>query len=125
QYVSQQQPLEPCRLSGVLPNNHFIIVINTKRRPNESIEGTINQRAVTLTLYPIPGGSETKVTEQSPSIEIKYLSGHITRLTPVPLPVPAIFFPPFSINNSTSGEYNELSIDVDNTGSSEEDISYR
>ncbi|KAH7201397.1 frequency clock protein-domain-containing protein [Fusarium oxysporum] len=86
------------------------------RRPNENIEGTIDQRAATLTLCPIPGGSETKVTEQSPSIEIKYLSGHIKRLTPVPLPAPAMFFPPFSVNNSTSVEYDELSIDV-NTGS--------
>uniref|UniRef100_A0A0D2YDQ4 Frequency clock protein n=1 Tax=Fusarium oxysporum (strain Fo5176) TaxID=660025 RepID=A0A0D2YDQ4_FUSOF len=140
QYVSQQQPLEPCGLGGVLPDDHFIVVVDTKRpkqdilpqaskpqtrRPNESIKGAIDQRAVTLTSCPIPGGLETKVTEQSPSIEIEYLSGRITRLTPVPLPAPAMFFPPFSVDNSTSGEYDELSIDVDNTGSSEEDMSYR
>ncbi|KAF4438411.1 hypothetical protein FACUT_4965 [Fusarium acutatum] len=132
QYVSQQQPLEPCGLGGVLPDDHFIVVVDTKRpkqdilpqaskpqtrRPNESIEGTIDQRAATLTSCPIPGSSETKVTEQSPSIEIEYLSGRIKRLTPVPLPAPAMFFPPFSVDNSTSVEYDELSIDVDNTGS--------
>ncbi|KAG4266897.1 hypothetical protein FPRO04_13012 [Fusarium proliferatum] len=140
QYVSQQQLLEPCGLGGVLPDDHFIVVVDTKRskqdilpqaskpqtrRPNKSIEGTIDQRAATLTSCPIPGGSETKVTEQSPSIEIEYLSGRIKRLTPVPLPALAMFFPPFSVDNSTSGEYDELSIDVDNTGSSEEDMSYR
>ncbi|WKT53937.1 hypothetical protein QSH57_004521 [Fusarium oxysporum f. sp. vasinfectum] len=140
QYVSQQQPLEPCGLGGVLPDDHFIVVVDTKRpkqdilpqaskpqtrRPNESIEGTIDQRAATLTSCPIPGGSETKVTEQSPSIEIEYLSGRIKRLTPVPLPAPAMFFLPFSVDNSTSGEYDELSIDADNTGSAEEDMSYR
>ncbi|KAK2666359.1 Frequency clock protein [Fusarium oxysporum f. sp. vasinfectum] len=137
QYVSQQQPLEPCGLGGVLPDDHFIVVVDTKRpkqdilpqaskpqtrRPNESIEGTIDQRAATLTSCHIPGGSETKVTEQSPSIEIEYLSGRMKRLTPVPLPAPAMFFQPFSVDNSTSGEYDELSIDVDNTGSSEEDM---
>ncbi|QKD57415.2 frequency clock protein [Fusarium oxysporum Fo47] len=138
QYVSQQQPLEACGLGGVLPDDHFIVVVDTKRpkqdilpqaskpqirRPKEGIEETIDQRAATLTSYPIPGGSETKVTEQSPFIEIKYLSGHIKRLTPVPLPAPVMFFPPVSVDNSTSGEYNELSIDRDNTGSSEEDMS--
>ncbi|RBA19664.1 hypothetical protein FPRO05_08964 [Fusarium proliferatum] len=140
QYVSQQQLLEPCGLGGVLPDDHFIVVVDTKRskqdilpqaskpqtrRPNESIEGIIDQRAATLTSYPIPGGSETKVTEQSPSIEIEYLSERIKRLTPVPLPAPAMFVPSFSVDNSTSGEYGELSVDLDNTGSSEEDMSYR
>ncbi|RKK62652.1 Frequency clock protein [Fusarium oxysporum] len=138
QYVSQQQPLEPCGLGGVLPDDHFIVVVDTRRpkqdilpqaskpqtrRPNESIEGTIDQRTATLTSYLIPGGSETKVTEQSPFIEIEYLSGHIKRLTPVPLPAPVMFFPPVSVDNSTSGEYDELPIDRDNTGSSEEDMS--
>ncbi|EXA31827.1 hypothetical protein FOVG_16885 [Fusarium oxysporum f. sp. pisi HDV247] len=137
QYVSQQQPLEPCGLGGVLPDDHFIVVVDTKRpkdilpqaskpqtrRPNESIEGTIDQRAATLASFPIPGGSETKVTEQSPPIKIEYLSGRIKSLTPVPLPAPAMFFPPFSVDNSTSGEYDELSIDIDNIGSSEDDMS--
>ncbi|KAJ4168232.1 hypothetical protein NW765_015508 [Fusarium oxysporum] len=138
QYVSQQQPLEPCGLGGVLPDDHFIVVVDTKRtkqdilpqaskpqtrRPNEGIEETIDQRAATLTSDPIPGGSETKVTEKSPFIKIEYLSGYIKRLTPVPLPAPIMFFPPVSVDNSTSGEYDELSIDRDNTGSSEEDMS--
>ncbi|KAF4456204.1 hypothetical protein F53441_1623 [Fusarium austroafricanum] len=138
QHMSHQQPLEPCGLGGVLPDDHFMVVVDTKRpkqdihprtsepqtrRPNESIEGTIDQRAATLTSCPIPGRSETKVTEQSPSIEIEYLSRRIRRLTPVPLPAPAMFFPPFSVDNSTSGEDDDLSIDVDNTRSSEEYMS--
>ncbi|KAI7759188.1 hypothetical protein LZL87_013706 [Fusarium oxysporum] len=124
QYVSQQHPLEPCGLGGVLPDDHFIVVVDTKRpkqdilpqaskpqtrRPNESIEGTIDQRAATLSSCPILCGSETKVTKQSPAIEIEYLSGRIKRLTPVPLPALAMFFPPFSVDNSTSGDYDELS----------------
>ncbi|KAL5591116.1 hypothetical protein FOBRF1_014673 [Fusarium oxysporum] len=132
QYMSQQQPLEPCGLGGVLPDDRFIVVVDTKRPkkdilprasksqtrlPNESIEGTIHQRAATLTSCPVPVGSETNVTEESPSIEIEYLSGRTRRLTPVPLPAPAMYFPPFSVDSSTSGEYDELSIDVHNTGS--------
>ncbi|KAF5711446.1 hypothetical protein FMUND_8962 [Fusarium mundagurra] len=138
QYMSQQQPLEPCGLGGVLPDDRFMVVVDTKRpkkdilpwaskpqtrRPNESIEGTIHQRAATLTSCPIPVSSETKVTEESPSIEIEYLSGRIRRLTPVPLPAPAMFFPPFSVDNSTSDEDDDLSIDIDHTGSSEDYMS--
>ncbi|EWZ28191.1 hypothetical protein FOZG_18114 [Fusarium oxysporum Fo47] len=133
QHMSQQ-PLEPCGLGGVLPDDHFIVVVDTKRpkqyilpraseshtrRSNESIEGIIHRRAATLTFCPVPGGSETKKTEESPSIGIKYLSWRIKRLTQVPLPAPAIFFPPFSTDNSTSGD-DDLSIDVDNTRSSED-----
>ncbi|KAI3572924.1 frequency clock protein [Fusarium oxysporum f. sp. albedinis] len=126
QYISQQQPLEPCGLGGVLPDDRFMVVVDTKRpkkdilpraakpqtrRPNESIEGAIHQRAATLT--------------STLSLLIEYLSGRIRRLTPVPLPAPAMFFPPFSVDNSTSGEDGDLSIDVDDTGSSEDYMSSR
>ncbi|KAL5592365.1 hypothetical protein FOBRF1_013391 [Fusarium oxysporum] len=138
QYMSPQQPLEPCGLGGVLPYDRFMVVVDTKRpkkdippraskpqtrRPNESIEGTIHQRAATLTSWPVPVGSETKVTEESPSIEVEYLSRRIRRLTPVPLPAPAMFFLPFSVDDSTSGEDDNLPIDADNTGSSEDYMS--
>jgi len=137
QYMGQQS-LMPCGLSGVLPADHFMVVVNTKRpkqdilpwasepqigRSNESIEGVIHRRAAMLTSCSVPGGSEAKAIEESPSIEIEYLSWRIKRLVPVPLPSPASFFPPFSTDNSTSGEDNDPSIAADNTGSSEEDMS--
>ncbi|KAF9766373.1 hypothetical protein IL306_001238, partial [Fusarium sp. DS 682] len=138
QYMSQEQPLEPCGLGGVLPDDHFMVVVDTKRpkqdiltqtskpqprRPNEGTERTIHQSSAALTSCPVPDSSETKVPEESPSVKIEYLSWCIRRLTPVPLPAPSIFFPQFSVDNSTSGEDDDLSIDVDNTGSSEEYMS--
>ncbi|EWZ28474.1 hypothetical protein FOZG_17786 [Fusarium oxysporum Fo47] len=135
QYMGQQ-PLVPCGLSGVLPADHFTVVVNTKRpkkdllpctsepqteRPNENIE-RIHQRAAMLTC-PVPGGSEAKTIEESPHIEIEYLSWRIKRLVPVPLPSPVSFFPPFSTDNSTSGEDDDPSIAANNIGSSEGDMS--
>jgi hypothetical protein len=76
-----------------------------------------------LTSCSVPGGSEAKAIEESPSIEIEYLSWRIKKLVPVPLPSPASFFPPLSTDHSTSGEDNDPSIAADNSGSSEEDMS--
>ncbi|KAK2684987.1 hypothetical protein QWA68_016443 [Fusarium oxysporum] len=136
QYMGQQ-PLVPCGLSGVLPADHFTVVVNTKRpkldilpcaskpqteRLNENIERMIHQRAAMLTCL-VPGGSEAKTIEESPHIEIEYLPWRIKRLVPVPLPSPVSFFPPFSTDNSTYGEDDDPSIAADSTGSSEEDMS--
>jgi hypothetical protein len=135
-----QQPLVPCGLGGVLPDDHFTVVVDTKRpkqdilpwssepqsgRSNESIERTIRRRAAIFTSCPVPSGSEAKAIEAPPPVEIEYLSGRIRRLTPVPLPAPAMFFPPFSVDNSTSGEDDDPSIDADNARSSEEHIGRR
>ncbi|EXL39743.1 hypothetical protein FOCG_17654 [Fusarium oxysporum f. sp. radicis-lycopersici 26381] len=136
QYI-RQQPLEPCGLGGVRPDDHFTVFVDTKRpkqdilqrssgpqigRSNESIERTIRHRATMLTSGPVLGGSEIKTIEESRHIEIEYLLWHTERLIPVPLPSPTSFFPPFSTENSTSGEDEDLSMDAYNAGSSEEDI---
>ncbi|EXA32417.1 hypothetical protein FOVG_16338 [Fusarium oxysporum f. sp. pisi HDV247] len=126
-----QQPLVPCGLGGVLPDDHFTVVVDTKRpkqdvlpwaselqtgRSNESIERTIRRRAAMLTSCPVPSGSEAKAIEAPPPIEIEYLSWRMERLIPVPLPCPANIFPPFGIHNSTSDEDDDPSIDADNAG---------
>ncbi|KAL9560675.1 hypothetical protein ACKAV7_015166 [Fusarium commune] len=135
-----QQPLVPCGLGGVLPDDHFTVVVDTKRpkqdvlpwaselqteRSNESIERTIRRRAAMLTSCPVPSGSEAKAIEAPPPVEIKYLSWRIERLIPVPLPCPANIFPPFSTDNSTSDEDDDPSIDADNSGLSEEHMGRR
>ncbi|KAM5359654.1 hypothetical protein ACJA88_015078 [Fusarium oxysporum] len=132
----RQQRFEPCGLSGILPADHFMVVVDTKRpkqdilswasepqigRSNESIERVINRRMAILTC-PVPGGSEAKTIEEPQPIEIEYLSWHMERLVSVPLPSPASFFPPFSTDNSTSGEDNDQFIVADNNGSSEADV---
>ncbi|KAH7231599.1 frequency clock protein [Fusarium redolens] len=135
-----QQPLVPCGLGGVLPDDHFTVVVDTKRpkqdvlpwaselqpgRSNETIERIIRRRAAMLTSCPVPGGSEPKTIEAPPPVEIEYLSWRMERLIPVPLPSPANFFPPFSTDNSTSDEDDDPSIDADNAGSSEEHMGRR
>ncbi|KAK2933584.1 Frequency clock protein [Fusarium oxysporum f. sp. vasinfectum] len=114
-----QQPLVPCGLGGVLPDDHFTVVVDTKRpkqdvlpwaselqtgRSNESIERTIRHRAAMLTSCPVPSGSEAKAIEAPLPVEVEYLSWRMERLIPVPLPCPANIFPPFSTDNSTSDE---------------------
>ncbi|KAG7404501.1 Frequency clock protein [Fusarium oxysporum f. sp. raphani] len=114
-----QQPLVPCGLGGVLPDDHFTVVVDTKRpkqdvlpwaseiqtgRSNESIERIIRRRAAMLTSCPVPSDSEAKAIEAPPPVEIEYFSWRMERLIPVPLPSPANFFPPFSTDNSTSDE---------------------
>lgn len=126
----EQQPLEPSGFGGVLPDDHFIVVVDTARprqdipprasksqieRSNQSIEGIIHLRAKTSTSCLVPHGSVTKATQELPPFEIEYLSGRIKRLTPLPLPPPAIFFPPFSSDCSTSGEDDDPSIDAENS----------
>ncbi|KAF5697411.1 hypothetical protein FMUND_15420 [Fusarium mundagurra] len=129
----RQQRFEPCGLSGILPADHFMVVVDTKRpkqdilswasepqigRSNESIERVINRRMAILT-RPVPGGSEAKTIEEPRPIEIEYLSWHMERLVSVPLPSPASFFPPFSTDNSTAGEDDDQFIPANTSGSSE------
>lgn len=133
-------PLEPCGLGGVLPDDHFMVVVTTKR-PKEDMQ------------FKIPGSSFADVTDniicrlatmstsspapmvpsRKPSasglpareLEIEYTSGRIKRLNPVPLPPPAIFFPPFSSSSSAS-EADDIMLagndDSDFDGSSSQEL---
>ncbi|EWZ27950.1 frequency clock protein [Fusarium oxysporum Fo47] len=136
QYI-RQQALEPCGLGGVRPDDHFTVVVDTKRpkqdippwpsepharRSNKSTERTIHHWAATVTSGSVVSGSEIKAVEESRPIEIEYLSWRMERLLPAPLPSPASFFPPFSNDNSTSGEDDDPFIDAYNAGSSEENM---
>ncbi|EXL66288.1 hypothetical protein FOPG_17529 [Fusarium oxysporum f. sp. conglutinans race 2 54008] len=131
QYI-EYQPLEPCGLGGVFPEDHFMVIVATKRpkqdilpstskfqigRSNESTERIIHRLATMSTSCSILGGIKTKPSEAPPPVEVEYLSGLIKRLAPVPLPSPAFFFPPFSTDKSTSDEDNDITTDITNTGS--------
>jgi hypothetical protein len=138
QYV-RQQPLEPCGLGGIRPDDHFVVLVHTKRpkqdllswssepqigRLNASIEKIIRDRAVMITSSPLLGGSEAKPVQESRPIEIEYLTWRTERLMAVQLPSPAIFFPPFSTDGSTSSRDNDLFIDRENGMSLEEHMSW-
>jgi len=117
--------LEPCGLGGVLPEDHFMVVVTTKRTRDDYIHPTTNpftaeevtdnivyRLASMSTSSPGPMVSITSKTPM-PVVEIEYVSGRIKRLTPVRLPPPAIFFPPFSSDSSmdSDDEYSEEPLD--------------
>lgn len=108
------RPLEPCGLGGVLPDDHFMVVVSTKRVCKREAPSTkhVNTDAVTdcivrrlATMSTSSPAQLLPTTSQCPgNVEIEYVSGRIKRLAPVPLPPPAIFFPPFSTDCSSDGD---------------------
>ncbi|KAJ3454631.1 hypothetical protein MRS44_013231 [Fusarium solani] len=118
QYI-EYPPLEPSGLWRRFPRRSLYGVQGL----NESTEGIIHRLATVSTSCPVLGGLKTRPSEELPPIEFEYLSGRIKRLAPVQLPSPAIFFPPFSTDDSTSDEDDGVPADIDNTGSSEERVS--
>ncbi|KAG5949072.1 hypothetical protein E4U60_007674 [Claviceps pazoutovae] len=87
-------PLEPCGLGGVMPDDHFMVIVTTKRHKDEM--------AFRQSLSACRRISGTAASTPDAPIEIEYLSGRIKRLAPVSLPPPVIFLPPFSSNGSSS-----------------------
>ncbi|KAM0544969.1 hypothetical protein ACHAPJ_011549 [Fusarium lateritium] len=112
QYI-EQQPLVPSGSGGVLPDDNFVVIVDTKRpkqdippqtfksQPNQSSREIIYPQTKTPTSYLAPGAPETKPL---PTIDIEFLSVRIERLTPLPLPPPAILFPPSDTDSSMSDE---------------------
>lgn len=117
QQFIQVHPLEPCGLGGVMPEDHFMVVVTTKR-PKEEIgpsvaagqksraeattDSIISRLASMRASSPAPFASLASSGTDLPVVEIEYMSGRIKRLAPVRLPPPAIFFPPFSSDGSSS-----------------------
>ncbi|KAG4259692.1 hypothetical protein FPRO03_12734 [Fusarium proliferatum] len=131
QYM-QHFPLEPCGLGGVLPEDHFMVVVSTKRpkqddlsalqqvggrRFSENTDNIIRRLATMSTSSPDLGASKSLPATHSLPIEIEYMSGRIKRLAPVSLPPPAIFFPPFSPTESTADDDYDDSDDLDMSSS--------
>jgi len=115
QYI-EVHPLEPCGLGGVMPEDHFMVVVTTKRPkaemaaapqklgPEATTDNIISRLASMTTSSPSPLNSTASSRDPSPALEIEYSSGRIKRLAPVRLPPPAIFYPPFSSDGSSSDE---------------------
>lgn len=117
-------PLETCGLGGVLPEDHFVMSINTRRtigrgaqalgyRRSRSVESAeaISTRLASMSTsspHPIRG-----VAAPDKPIEIKYLQTKFQRLKPHPLPPPAIFLPPFSTDSETDGSEDESDSDFE------------
>ncbi|QUC23173.1 uncharacterized protein UV8b_07414 [Ustilaginoidea virens] len=129
-------PLEPCGLGGVMPDDHFMVVVTTKRpkddtvselvsstrkKSEEATEVIIGRLASMSTSSPVPVASSQKVGP----VEIEYVSGRIKRLAPVSLPPPVIFLPPFSSDASSSIGDDYMSEDADESLESSEELMSR
>jgi len=117
QQYMEVHPLEPCGIGGVMPEDHFMVVVATKRPKEEAVppmvppgqkpgleettDSIIGRLASMSTSSPAPLPSVVSSRSQSPVVEIEYTSGRIKRLAPVRLPPPVIFFPPFSSDESS------------------------
>ncbi|PON20243.1 frequency clock protein [Trichoderma gamsii] len=115
QQILEVHPLESCGLGGVLPEDHFMVMVTTRR---SKIDAYVNQRsggqhklrkettdnitnglATMSTSSPRPSVDRLLAMDNLSTIKIDYLSGCTRRLEPVPLPPPAIFFPPLSADS--------------------------
>lgn len=105
-------PFEPCGLGGVIPEDHFVMTITTKRPKENSMQhdprspvvhpkaqvAAMVERVASKTYGP---SSRAHPRETNP-LEIKYVSGRLKRLRPSTLPPPAVFIPPFSSSGESS-----------------------
>jgi hypothetical protein len=135
QQYTEVRPLEPSGLGGVVPDDHFMVVVTTARSKSEILEtsrsqfqrlntdqtsgGIMNRLASTSTSLPASRTTVGSSLDKQRPIGITYTSGRIKRLAPVPLPPPAILFQSFSTGSSSSDEDN-MSEDICDKTSSEE-----
>lgn len=130
QQYMEVRPLEPCGLGGVLPDDHFMVVVSTKRPCRDAVPSTdrastntmmdciVNRVADTSTTSSFPA-TRMSTKNSSNAVGIEYVSGRIKRLTPVPLPPPAIFFPPYGSSESSDADSDAGSDGDDDYESSE------
>ncbi|KAG6143091.1 hypothetical protein E4U12_001954 [Claviceps purpurea] len=107
-------PLEPCGLGGVMPDDHFMVIVTTKRHKDEMAFGQSSSTCRRT--------SGTAASTPDARIEIEYLSGRIKRLAPVSLPPPVIFLPPFSSNDSSSVDDDDADADDEEDGGIETSV---
>ncbi|KAK3689599.1 frequency clock protein [Podospora appendiculata] len=106
--------LDPCGLGGVLPEDHFAVVVTTRRpivrdRADRSVTEDIAEvvaRRLALIRASSPGPQRCAVAMDRP-IRIDYLATRFKQLMPVILPPPGIFFPPFSTDDDSDDDSDE------------------
>nr|AAA57121.1 FRQ [Neurospora crassa] len=106
-----KEVMEPSGLGGVLPDDHFVMLVTTRRvvRPilqrqlsrsttsEDTAEFIAERLAAIRTSSPLPPRSHRLTVAP---LQVEYVSGQFRRLNPAPLPPPAIFYPPFSTDSS-------------------------
>ncbi|ROT35813.1 hypothetical protein SODALDRAFT_282720 [Sodiomyces alkalinus F11] len=108
------QTLESSGLGGVVPEDHFMILVKTRRPKNapsakvplqrpssDEMSDAIIYRFASMSPSPRPIATTRQTSSAAvPTIKMEYVSGGIKRLSPVALPPPAVFIPPFSTDTS-------------------------
>lgn len=114
----QPRLLEPTGLGGVLPDDHFMVTVSTRRSRGESVEDVaLSQFSPEARLNMVmervnqlrasqERGYHVRTRCAAPPFQasapgVEYVGGHIKRLKPASLPPPALFFPPFSTDESS------------------------
>lgn len=108
--------LEPCGLGGVTPEDHFAVLAITRhprnvRFENEKCDTTVaiaNRLASLSTASPQPTGPSVSA---APAVKYHFVSAKIRSLKPMPLPQPAMFYPPFSTSSESEDESSPGSAD--------------
>lgn len=119
-------PMEASGLYGVLPKDHFVVEVTTRRsvrftkaerlarerrsRSVESAEVVVNRLALMSTSSPRPPLHNAAPT---PCIEIEYLHGKTRMLPPSALPPPVTFIPPFSTDSESDYGVDDLYTEED------------
>lgn len=103
-----QVTLEPCGLGGVTPEDHFAILVVTRHplgvgvssrpgvlrlRSDETTDSIASRIAGLSTDSPCSGGPSSL---KNAHIQIQVIQEKYKELKPLPLPPPAIFYPPFT-----------------------------
>lgn len=137
-----EPPLEPSGIGGVYPEDHFAIVVTTRRprhpprrggltrkETDESIDTThtiMNRLAKMSASSPRAHYPEPKPA----SVKIQYVSGKVHHFAPIPLPPPLMYMPPLTESSdttdygeSTGSQLDEMTDEQGAIGSSSEDIS--
>ena len=117
-----EPPLEPCGLGGVVPEDHFAVLVTTRRSIlRGGRAGGLPRASRTMSEAPadsIVGHFSTRnisslVPPRERLVSVEYLSGRLRRLKPLPLPPPATFFPPFSTDASSDSDGSSLGSDME------------
>ncbi|KAK0725417.1 frequency clock protein [Lasiosphaeris hirsuta] len=106
--------LEACGLGGVIPEDHFAVIVTTRRpvlkadrsKSEDPSEAVLGRLASMSTSSPPP--RPRALSRSFTGVELKYLSGQLKRMKPAPLPPPARFFPPFSTDDDSDGSQDEM-----------------
>lgn len=101
-----QACLEPCGLGGVTPDDHFAILVVTRHPilasrkyqptepiPDETAEAILSRIANLTTDSP---RTSAKASRAVARIQFQVMEQRYKALKPLPLPPPAIFYPPFT-----------------------------